>query len=552
MRQAAIALLAVPVLAAIYVGEVLRRSIVARASLALGLALVLGIGVTGAGRPSTTLATPVNPILPLAQTAFTTTFSTDRGLTDPVTIEFTTPMDSRSVAASLTVQPPTLVTLAWDPSGTVLTVRPKARWAVGTFHTVTVQAGALARSGQPLTSPARAAFLTRRLSTVDVSATEPRGGRVAISTSFLVSFATPVDSTSVTAGIRLEPATPGTVESSDAPRGPKEYRFVPSAPLLPDVAYRLVVSGVRDLDGLTLDSVSLAVRTTQEPAVVRFRPQAGTLAVPNGSAISVRFTEAMDRSSTAKAFSVTAAGKRIVGTVRWAETDTVLIFTPPVALQGGATIAMDVGLGATSVNGVHLGLLAHGTFQTVSAAAPPKPKAVVVAPARPAPARPASSAPSSGGSAVGSGSWGAVETYYLGLMNCTRTGGWVTSTGACSSPGGRNVAALKLDSGISTKVSRPYAKRIAISGDCSHFIGGTPGDRLRRAGYTSYRWAENLGCRSGDARAAVLGSHLFFQAEKSYNGGHYVNLMNAMYDRVGIGVWVSSGRVRLVIDFYHP
>ena len=39
-----------------------------------------------------------------------------------------------------------------------------------------------------------------------------------------------------------------------------------------------------------------------------------------------------------------------------------------------------------------------------------------------------------------------------------------------------------------------------------HFIGGNPGDRLRAAGYTSYRWAENLGCRSGDARSAVLGS----------------------------------------------
>ncbi len=547
MRQAAIALLAVPVLAAIYVGALLRRSVVARASLALGLALVLGIGVIGAGRPSTAVATPVNPILPLAQTAFTTTFSTDRGLRDPVTIEFTTTMDPRSVAASFTIQPPTPVDLAWDASGTVLTVTPKTHWAVGTFHTVTVQAGALARSGQPLTTPARAAFLTRRLSTASIAATKPNGDRVAPSTSFLVSFAKPVDATTVAASIQLQPSTPGTVESTNTAEGPREYLFVPSTPLRPDVAYRLVVSGVRDLDGLTLDPFSLAVRTTQEPAVVRFRPQAGTLAVPNGSAISVRFTEAMDGPSTAKAFSVSSAGKRIAGTVRWAETDTVLVFTPSAALQGGATISMDVGLGATSANGVHLGLLAHGTFQTVSRAAPPKPKAAAVAPARPA-----SGAPSSGGSAVGSGSWGAVETYYLGLMNCTRTGGWVTSTGACSSPGGRNVAALRLDSGISTKVTRPYAKKLAVGGDCSHFIGGTPGDRLRRAGYTSYRWAENLGCRSGDARAAVLGSHLFFQAEKSYSGGHYVNLMNAMYDRVGIGVWVSSGRVRLVVDFYHP
>ena len=145
-----------------------------------------------------------------------------------------------------------------------------------------------------------------------------------------------------------------------------------------------------------------------------------------------------------------------------------------------------------------------------------------------------------------------VETYYLGLMNCTRTGGWVTSTGRCSSPGGRNVAPLKLSTGISSKVSRPYAKRLAIGNDCSHFIGGNPGDRLRRAGYSSYRWAENIGCRSGSAKAAVLGSHLFFQSEKSYNGGHYRNMMNAAYSHVGIGVWVSGGRVRLVIDFYHP
>jgi len=148
--------------------------------------------------------------------------------------------------------------------------------------------------------------------------------------------------------------------------------------------------------------------------------------------------------------------------------------------------------------------------------------------------------------------WLPTELYVLGLINCTRTGGWVTSSGSCSSPGGRNVAALKLDAGISTKVSRPYARKLVLSGVCSHFSGGTPGDRLRAAGYTSYRWAENLGCRGGSPYGAVLGTHIYFQSEKSYGGGHYVNMMNAMYDRVGIGVWVASGGLRLVIGFYHP
>jgi uncharacterized protein YkwD len=282
--------------------------------------------------------------------------------------------------------------------------------------------------------------------------------------------------------------------------------------------------------------------------VVRFRPKDTTQDVARDAPISVRFTEPMERASTARAFTATIGGKAISGVVSWAESDTVLIFTPITSIPFGATVAMDVSSRATSTTGVVLGAPGHGTFQTVKAPIPatPAPKPAV------AKTGSGSGSGSGGGSTVGGGSWGAVETYYLGLMNCTRTGGWVTSSGSCSSPGGRNVAPLKLDSGISTKVSRPYAKKIAISGDCSHFMGGNPGDRLRRAGYTSYRWAENLGCRSGDPRSAVLGSHLFFQAEKSSLGGHYVNLMNAMYDRVGIGVWVSGGRVRLVIDFYHP
>jgi uncharacterized protein YkwD len=283
--------------------------------------------------------------------------------------------------------------------------------------------------------------------------------------------------------------------------------------------------------------VALTVQTLRAPAVVRFRPFADTSNVARDAALSVRFTERMEKGSTARAFTVKAGGKAIAGRVTWAENDTVLVFAPTSALPGGATVTMAVSTAARGASGVPLGAASRATFRTSATSAGP----------------PASGGrPITGGTGVGGGSWAAVETYYLGLMNCTRTGGWVTSSGTCSSPGGRNVAPLKLDGGISSKVSRPYAKRLAVGADCSHFIGGNPGDRLRRAGYTSYRWAENIGCRSGNPRAAVLASHLFFQSEKSYNGGHYVNLMNAAYDRVGIGVWVSGGRVRLVIDFYHP
>jgi uncharacterized protein YkwD len=179
----------------------------------------------------------------------------------------------------------------------------------------------------------------------------------------------------------------------------------------------------------------------------------------------------------------------------------------------------------------------------------PKPKARPAAPSGDSGSKPVKH--SGGGGAV-SGNWAGVESYYLRLMNCTRTGGWVTSSGKCKSPGGRNVAPLTMNAGISAKVARPYAKLLATRNICNHFIGGTPGDRLRRAGYTSYRWGENLGCRSGNPYSAVLGSHRYFQSEKPYNGGHYRNLMDARFRQAGIGVWVSNGRVRLVVDFYTP
>jgi uncharacterized protein YkwD len=110
-----------------------------------------------------------------------------------------------------------------------------------------------------------------------------------------------------------------------------------------------------------------------------------------------------------------------------------------------------------------------------------------------------------------------------------------------------------LDAGLSSRVARPYAKLLAQTGACTHFYNGSPTDRLHRAGYSGWA-AENLGCRSAaNAYASVLGTHLYFQSEKPCSGYcHYANLMNPDYKRCGIGVWVYGGRVRLVVDFYHP
>jgi cysteine-rich secretory family protein len=145
-----------------------------------------------------------------------------------------------------------------------------------------------------------------------------------------------------------------------------------------------------------------------------------------------------------------------------------------------------------------------------------------------------------------------VELYYLKLVNCTRTGGWVLSDGSCKGYGSgrysKYVPPLKLSSGLSS-VARGWAKKLNVAGKCKH---GDAAGRLRAAGYTSGTWGENIGCRDGykNAHNAVLLSHLSFQAEKSYGGGHWKNIKNSRFKWIGIGVWKGDSRVRLVTDFY--
>jgi uncharacterized protein YkwD len=541
LRKVAAAALALPVLALLYLATLAHRSAtvaLTRKRAFAGAVAVVALGTLAfyaQSRPAPTTAQPPTTIEPLAAAAFSSTIEAGTSPSQRVTITFAAPMDPASVRFAMRVEPFEQVVATWDDAGTILTVRPVGAWKTSSFHTITIPAGTLQASGQPIPSAVRASFLTRDATVAKLSLTEGSAAAARISTGIRIAFDHPVEANDVE--LAITPAVEGTFEPE--PGSPAEspaYVFAPGAPLAPGTTYTVALgSGVRDADGVAVSAIPLTFATTKAPAVVRFRPGDGAKNVVRTQKMSVRFSQPMDRASTQAAWRATAAGTAIAGSFAWFENDTVLQFTPKAALGYGQKIAMSVGPTAMSKAEIPLSAAADATFTTV-------PKPVVRK----------TTTTGTTTKSIGGSTWAAVEAYYLKLMNCTRTGGWVTSTGACSSPGGRSVAPLWQDSGITAKVSRPYAKKLAVAGVCSHYYNSTPSSRLKAAGYSSYIWAENLGCRSGDPYAAVLGSHLFFQSEKSYNGGHYVNLMNAKYDRCGIGVWVYGGRVRLVVDFYHP
>ena len=554
MRNVLAAALAAPVIALIVARSIGQRA-GARGLSAIAVVLAIGaIGVFSSPRPTPATAIPPTRTTTLDARELTTEIRTSESPTAPVTVTFSSPMSAPSVERLVQITPSTDVDLSWDATGTLLSIAPRSAWKPGTYYTVTVAPGALDASGRPLERPIRAAFLTRPPVTATVAATSPTSPEAGIATAFRIAFSGPVDESSL--DVLVRPAVEGSLAPVAGSRdAAPTFDFIPDDPLQPDTDYTVTLGpGSRDRDGAEIVASALTIRTAAAPAVVRFRPRNGWADVAQSQVLSVRFAEPMDRASTEAAWSAVQGATVLEGAFSWAENDTVLVFDPKGTLDYGQKITMTVGTDAVSKAGLPLQAPASATFTTI---AKPKPPST----AGPTTGSGSTGGGSAGGDAiggsgtggsVGAGTWTAVEAYYLDLMNCTRTGGTVTSSGTCSSPGGREVAPLFQDAGISAKVSRPYAKVLAVNGLCTHFSGGTPADRLRAAGYTSYIWAQNLGCRSGDPFKAVLATHLFYQSEAPTNGGHWVNLMNPKYDRVGLGVWVSGGRVRLVVDFYRP
>ena len=579
MRKIAVAVLAVPVLTVVYAATLRHRPRALRATLGFaGAAFALLLVV--AFMPRATSAVPTTRATAVAATQFGPDVASIDGLAGAVEVSFAQPMDPTSVEAAVSLSPAMPVRMTWADPGRRLLVAPARAWTPATYYTLTVSNAARTTAGTAMNAPVIKGFYTRPSATASVRSTSTRSdGRVNLKGTFVVDFDRPIQADSARAAFAISPKVAGALNVSIRTDGGTRLTFVPRAALAPNTTYTITLAGtVYDADGAPVAEVpALTVRSaaapkaTPRPAktskpssgsaskptkpvstpvtkpgskpvgilhVVRFRPFDGSTKVGPAADISVRFTKAMERQSTEHAFQVLASGRRVTGTFTWFEGNRVLLFNPTRSLPAGARVSMRVTTAARAADGSRLAKAMSGIFTVV-------PKSKPIKPPR----------PPSGGGGSGAGAWASVERYYLGLMNCTRGGGMVTSSGSCSSPGGSGIAPLWIDAGISAKVARPYAKLLATTGVCSHFYGGNPGSRLHRAGYTSYRWAENLGCRSASSPfASVLGTHIYFQSERSWRpqGGHWVNLMNAGYDRVGLGVWVSHGRVRLVIDFYHP
>jgi uncharacterized protein YkwD len=83
-------------------------------------------------------------------------------------------------------------------------------------------------------------------------------------------------------------------------------------------------------------------------------------------------------------------------------------------------------------------------------------------------------------------------------------------------------------------VAQQYAEHLLATGGVGHYVGSSPVDRIRRAGYVWSTWAENVAWASADARHS-------FNVWRS-SGGHNANILGS-FREVGLGqaghYWVA-------------
>jgi hypothetical protein len=508
-----------------------------------GVAVALVVGSLVVGLPTKEIdaraPTPYNPASP----SVVNTYAAGKLSVDaPFVLRFTKPMNQGSVADTLTIKPQTSVRLVWDSTGESLSITPATYWAPFTSYSVGVAGSAMDQSGMQLGSPLAATFATGALTSGKIAATVMAGTNVAPSSAFTITFSRPVKLATVQARLSITPTVTGTMTGDDSTDVSSQvFTFVPDDILTGGTTFNVSfdATNATDAAGVALLPVDpITVTTPEAPEVTKFRPADGhTTADPN-QVVSIRFTVPMAHASTAAALSIVINGKRVRGSISWAENNTVLVFDPTSKLPVGSTVYVRISSTARSIAGQRLSKAASASFKVVKATV----RRLVF----------------SGGHYLASSPWHASELYMLQLINCTRTGGWVTSGGSCSSATHHVMPAqdaLYYDAGISTKVSRPYSKALADRGALTHYLYGTPHSRLAAAGYGGGSWGENITSPSSSSAGGMISSEIFFQNEYRCKSGrcefgHYYNVMNPYFHRAGIGVWVSHGHCRVTIDFY--
>jgi hypothetical protein len=174
LRDAIAAVLGLPAALARRLGTPERRRPALRiTALAAIVSLLTIAALNTTTEPITAFKT--TPVDPHAAARMAASVESDFGVNEQVVIDFSSPMDTASVAAATAIQPAAPTTATWSNDGKTLHLAPRGAWQPGTFYTVTIGRDALDVAGTPMATPLRAIFFTRERPEAQLAVTRAAG-----------------------------------------------------------------------------------------------------------------------------------------------------------------------------------------------------------------------------------------------------------------------------------------------------------------------------------------------------------------------------------------
>ena len=208
--------------------------------------------------------------------------------------------------------------------------------------------------------------------TPSVVGTSPEKGATSVApdAGFLVTFSEPMDTAGIETAFSITPATDGAINwFADN----SVMVFTPTDNWDYETRFTVAISAAaRDTSGNALGSSYQFSFTTAPdiipPIIIGTSPIDGATPVEIGTAISVAFSEAMNRDTTESAISISPAAK---GIFNWSADDSVLTFIPSVNWNYDITYTVTLDVNATDRAANPLGSQRQFSFTTVPDATPP-------------------------------------------------------------------------------------------------------------------------------------------------------------------------------------
>ena len=290
----------------------------------------------------------------------------EQPLDAPVVLTFDQPLAASSTAAfSITPETPGQTKV----EGNTLVFTPDQPLERGVLYRVAVTEQAQGENGKALTRPVEIRFHT--VGFLEVTNTQPATANAAVDADapITVIFNRPV----VPLTTIDQAADPVPVLSFDPPVSGKGhwlntsiYSFVPDSPLASGEQYKATVEkGLTGADGGLLAEAKVFTFTIASPAVGDIAPSG--VGVWPTQAITVTFTQPMDRAATEAALTVRGADSKqpVAGRAIWSDDSRMLCFEPLRPLDYETPYAVEVSTAARAASGkAAIERAAKGAFTT--------------------------------------------------------------------------------------------------------------------------------------------------------------------------------------------